>query len=207
MRFGALFTILMLFAAPGAHATSCQQRFQDFSAQWLEAGKFLPSDFAPIPARELTDIVNGKPGPRLFTATYQGETVVGKRATFGKLKEAAWLRELNKLGLGAKLHGLTIAKDGDYFFVMEHVPGINTNQPNFGTSIKKSAFEEMRRQFEVLAAHDIFPVDLQFQVARDGRVAIVDPEYFEIKRGLFARPERLWQLFSASVKMNFEIEP
>lgn len=211
MRIVALFAfilpLLTVFATPQVQANSCQQQFQNFSGAWLAAGRFTPEDFNALAPQDLTNLATDRPGPRLFTATYQGQTVIGKRVPGGKLREAAWLRELNKLGVGVKLHGLVRLRDGELYFVMENVPGINTNQPIFGAVIKQNAFAEMRRQFEILAANEIFPVDLQFQVSPSGKVAIVDPEYFEIKNGLAERPERLWQLLSVALKMNFEIEP
>lgn len=192
------------FAGAGFCRDLLNTRQSTFSRDRLAVGRFERAEFPEIPPQELSGLVLGRPTERLFTAHYNGIEVMGKRLNHGSLKEAAWLQELNKLGLGVRFYGLTEIQ-GRLFFVMEKVPGYNTNVLNFGVVISSATVKEMRRQFDILTSNDIFPIDMQFQVGRDGqKVKIVDPEVFEIRAQTPDRIEKHWRWFQAVLRANFE---
>src|SRR5690606_32815031 len=98
--------------------------------------------------------------------------------------------------LGVQFFGITEVK-GKKYLVMEYVEGINTNQYYSPKEVlHQSEINEMRRQFDILIQNDILPVDIQFQVSRDGkRVVLVDPEYFEYTHVPKKEAEDYFQFF------------
>lgn len=140
--------------------------FRSLQEAWLE-------NVAPLGARK-----------DLFRATIQGHAVIGKKLPDGNLKEAAWLQELNAIGLGPKLHGL-VQRGNDTFFVMADVGGINTQvallAPS-GFKLNTEVMNEMKRQLGVLLENGVYPFDIQFQVSADRKkVVLIDPEMFQMR--------------------------
>lgn len=235
MNFKASVTAFILIFAlvlPALGAPRCLDVFADRAARIdkiQERERLLPR----IEAGELTNIKWEVPEPRFFVGDYNGQPVIGKRLSRAgshhyagvanltsfefemainggmyrsALDEALWLKELNEMGLGAKLYGIVSIK-GDQYMVMERIDGYNTNRRYYPkVDIPESAVEEMRRQFQLLVSNGIIPRDLQFQVSYDfKRVVLVDPEFFE-RGSLSPRATDLfWQKFLLVLEEDFRI--
>lgn len=120
----------------------------------------------------------------MLQAQYQGQDVIVKLALPANgLREAMWLQELNKLGLGASFFGVTQIK-GENYIVMQDVGGYNTNLAQYAPvdfRINQVMYNEMLRQADVVMNNGILAVDLQFQLGVDrNSVTLVDPESFEV---------------------------
>lgn len=153
------------------------------NAARLKAGEFKDTEFRTLQESWLENITPLGSRKDMFRATIQGHAVIGKKDPKGKLKEAAWVQELNSIGLGPKLHGL-VKRGEDTYFIMADVGGINTQtalSAPAGFKLNAEVIKEMRRQLDIMIENGIYPFDIQFQISLDRkRVTLIDPEMFSI---------------------------
>lgn len=216
MRAGLILLFMVLMGA-SASAQFCvsAHRFDiralgslspRMNAARLQAGVFHVTEFRRLQEDWLRDVTPLGARQDLFRATIQGHAVIAKRAV--NLKEAAWLQELNAVGLGPKLHGL-VEKGDALFVVMADVGGVNTQVPMLapaGFKLSASAVAEMKRQLGVLLENGVYPFDIQFQVSADGRrVVLIDPEMFHM-RAPGAELDRQGRMALETVLLNWRLE-
>lgn len=179
-----------------------------FNADRLRNQDFELTQFPQLQEGWLQNPQTFKNRGDMFRASLQGLAVIGKKVPKGNLKEAAWVQELNRLGLGPKLHGL-VEKNNDLYFVMTDVGGINTQMAltaPVGFKLNADVMREMERQKNILVEHGIFPVDIQFQISLDRkRVVLIDPEAFQI-RDAGQELERQAQQTLTTVVMNWRMD-
>lgn len=171
----------LLPAASGAHGEFSSG---GFNAQRLRDRNFRMTDFRSLQDAWLTNVSPVGSRRDMFRAELQGHAVVGKLLPHRNLKEAAWLQELNHLGLGPKIHGI-VERNHEWYVIMADVGGVNTQLPMAaptGFSLNARVITEMKRQTRILLDHGIFPLDLQFQVSHDlSRVTLIDPQMFSLR--------------------------
>lgn len=173
------FAILTLAGIPSQASSgpACRSVFQEGS----QRGEAIPRLLPLVPIESLDAVRAVSRGH--FTAQRGSQTVFLKRLRNSLSPEISWLERLNYLGLGAKLYGKT-ELNGQTFAVLEYVEGINTQMPMMAPPDFKLAPQvvaEIKRQAKLLADHQIIPVDLQFQVSKDGsQVVLIDPELFKV---------------------------
>jgi len=225
------FVLIFALALPAQAALRCQNIFaaRDSRLEPQHHADLLPR----IQSSELANLKWEAPEPGFFIGDFNGLPVIGKKlpkedsqnsANLNNLTsferemairqgmirssfdEALWLKDLNDMGLGAKLYGIARIKN-DQYMVMERIDGYNTNRRYFPkVDIPVSAVKEMERQYLLLISNGIIPRDLQFQISHDGqRVVLVDPEFFE-RGSLTPRASELfWEKFLYVLKEDFNI--
>ncbi|MEQ1723925.1 MAG: hypothetical protein ABL930_12175 [Pseudobdellovibrio sp.] len=98
------------------------------------------------------------------------------------LNEAAYAKKLSDLGLGPKFEGVVKGPDGKYRIVTEFVEGFEIHLDDIPKNFEKLTVQnikDMQAAAKKLADVGIETVDLQFRIGKNGKVYVIDPEYFE----------------------------
>lgn len=154
-----------------------------FNRERLVRDHFDVAEFSEVPSTQLENVREFENRADLFHADWNGQPVIGKKLRRGSLREAAWIQELNKIGLAVKFLGLSKVQ-GQLYLIVVDVGGVNTQMLMLapeGFNLNYHLVVEMRRQLKIMIDHRIYPLDLQFQLSRDRKQAlIIDPENFQL---------------------------
>lgn len=149
--------------------------------------------------RELTDGIRGGTGyQKIEKGELNGKAVFIKtsrakvnsentiRSTAEVVNEGRMAALLERLGIGPKYHGTTVEVDPQtrqqhYVTVTEYLDGeaFSGNETMLKTVITQSMIDDIRKSGHLLNEAGIEPNDIQFQLTRDGRAVLIDPEMFD----------------------------
>lgn len=150
--------------------------------QRLKIRQFSLNEFPTVAAHNIQILQDA--GRNNYIAKVDNSVVFLKKLKSSSLREAAWLQELNKIGLGVQFHGITQI-NGHHYMIIADASGVNTQMPMAapdGFILTAHTIAEMKRQVDLLAAHSIYPIDLQFQISLDQtKITLIDPEFFEVR--------------------------
>lgn len=119
-------------------------------------------------------------------AVWRGEKVFLKKIKDSDGEyELAILRTLNKIGIPTLLMGVVKDKDGILYMVNTFQDSVVfRNLEDVSSDLDKQYHESVRQQLDrinfLFSANNIFPGDFQFLVSKDGKVHIIDVEYYII---------------------------
>ncbi len=117
----------------------------------------------------------------------RGETIgSGTRDAEDVVNEFKWSKFLESMEWGPKVHGVTWDNNGRPAIAYEFIEGVHCSGKKtpeiakLSSNAKSIAIAELQRMKEMFTKLRVNVFDLQVRIGEDGRVSIIDPEFFSI---------------------------